>query len=68
MYGGVRLALGFRPLDGESFSKLYNLPDSTIGFPSFRPLDGESFSKRFKDKDLDEKSIVFPSPRRGIIF
>ena len=38
----------FRPLDGESFSKLLgkveikDIPDS---LPGFRPLDGESFSK-----------------------
>ena len=38
----------FRPLDGESFSKLscWNVPCSRICLSRFRPLDGESFSKR----------------------
>ena len=35
---------GFRPLDGESFSKLHPSNPGTI-VSSFRPLDGESFSK-----------------------
>ena len=36
----------FRPLDGESFSKLFIIQDIYKNrFKSFRPLDGESFSK-----------------------
>ena len=35
---------GFRPLDGESFSKLMILKTPFYDI-SFRPLDGESFSK-----------------------
>ena len=39
------ISKGFRPLDGESFSKLEGeVEDGTQA--SFRPLDGESFSKR----------------------
>ena len=38
------VALGFRPLDGESFSKLKVARMIKRG-ESFRPLDGESFSK-----------------------
>ena len=40
------LVTGFRPLDGESFSKLVNATE--VEFEArmgFRPLDGESFSK-----------------------
>ena len=37
----------FRPLDGESFSKLCVCRNHlTWFFHCFRPLDGESFSKR----------------------
>ena len=41
--------MGFRPLDGESFSKHRSSRVMTgCGIiPRFRPLDGESFSKRF---------------------
>ena len=39
---------GFRPLDGESISKLFRLPAQQVQVSSarFRPLDGESISKR----------------------
>ena len=40
--------LCFRPLDGESFSKLCSFVDDEIQ-DGFRPLDGESFSKRGSD-------------------
>ena len=37
---------GFRPLDGESFSKLCMETICGVSISkSFRPLDGESFSK-----------------------
>ena len=42
------LSVGFRPLDGESFSKrdgLISYGVSRALEDSFRPLDGESFSK-----------------------
>ena len=35
----------FRPLDGESFSKLWKNVAQAGQQDSFRPLDGESFSK-----------------------
>ena len=41
---------GFRPLDGESFSKLCNAMSKYNATIRFRPLDGESFSKRFKSE------------------
>ena len=37
--------MGFRPLDGESFSKHYASSKQRRRNASFRPLDGESFSK-----------------------
>ena len=37
----------FRPLDGESFSKLVRVLVKLTGSISFRPLDGESFSKHW---------------------
>ena len=37
---------GFRPLDGESFSKHWSLESMPVVNNGFRPLDGESFSKR----------------------
>ena len=36
---------GFRPLDGESFSKHWSLESMPVVNNGFRPLDGESFSK-----------------------
>ena len=46
MIGVFKLcSIGFRPLDGESFSKLGCIVMPEPGEPSFRPLDGESFSK-----------------------
>ena len=56
---------GFRPLDGESFSKPRVMRDQ-IGRYSFRPLDGESFSKprvtrdqigRYSFRPLDGESF-----------
>ena len=35
----------FRPLDGESFSKLDEDTSEKMYLWNFRPLDGESFSK-----------------------
>ena len=44
----MMILLGFRPLDGESFSKLVAILEVTFShLASFRPLDGESFSKRY---------------------
>ena len=58
----------FRPLDGESFSKLSGTANNySVSDNSFRPLDGESFSKQ-SITQMDIGSIWFPSPRRGIIF
>ena len=37
--------VSFRPLDGESFSKLNMKSDYKVLSIGFRPLDGESFSK-----------------------
>ena len=41
----MELLFGFRPLDGESISKLKEGEHIMFGF-GFRPLDGESISKR----------------------
>ena len=51
MIGVFKLcSIGFRPLDGESFSKLGCIVMPEPGEPSFRPLDGESFSKHRNGK------------------
>ena len=42
---------GFRPLDGESFSKRDIIHAQESVYSSFRPLDGESFSKRITRGD-----------------
>ena len=43
------MQVSFRPLDGESFSKLLEKVKSyKINILGFRPLDGESFSKPLK--------------------
>ena len=59
----------FRPLDGESISKLGELnihPSDSFGF---RPLDGESISKHTMMGEVMRDSLIaFPSPRRGINF
>ena len=39
------MVVGFRPLDGESFSKRVSYDNDSAGNGCFRPLDGESFSK-----------------------
>ena len=39
---------GFRPLDGESISKLKDILSHKPQTVSFRPLDGESISKPFR--------------------
>ena len=59
----------FRPLDGESISKLKEYCDEYMGF-SFRPLDGESISKpRLQSLAILQcQAEMFPSPRRGINF
>ena len=43
-----KIVTGFRPLDGESISKLdkYQSINDTLELMCFRPLDGESISKR----------------------
>ena len=42
--------LSFRPLDGESFSKLYLIHRLMKDvYSCFRPLDGESFSKPHRE-------------------
>ena len=46
--------ISFRPLDGESFSKLALDIFNAVKVASFRPLDGESFSKLAK-KYSDER-------------
>ena len=62
---------GFRPLDGESISKLilYNR-HLAIVIQSFRPLDGESISKLVQPWRIliMDSASKFPSPRRGINF
>ena len=65
----MNLNLRFRPLDGESFSKLIGeLGRSALISYGFRPLDGESFSKPASNTDVKLSKDMFPSPRRGIIF
>ena len=39
------MMMSFRPLDGESFSKLHLRSTMIVIIFRFRPLDGESFSK-----------------------
>ena len=52
--------MGFRPLDGESFSKRKDDNDGRIHL-SFRPLDGESFSKhRGGQDDWDSHTVSVP--------
>ena len=45
----------FRPLDGESFSKLQPLGRGELSLTThFRPLDGESFSKLLSTVGLED--------------
>ena len=62
------MVVGFRPLDGESFSKRVSYDNDSAGNGCFRPLDGESFSKPKHHDVIPENMDPFPSPRRGIIF
>ncbi len=41
--------MSFRPLDGESISKLGTVGAGALVASSFRPLDGESISKLIND-------------------
>ena len=43
------ICTSFRPLDGESFSKLFITTGCKDHCKCFRPLDGESFSKHPED-------------------
>ena len=60
--------VGFRPLDGESFSKHPGTEEITQNVPCFRPLDGESFSKQFVDIPVDITSVFGFRPLDGESF
>ena len=64
----IHLQKRFRPLDGESISKLFlNQRLKLKKNQCFRPLDGESISKQRYVADFGNSS-GFPSPRLGINF
>ena len=56
------IAVGFRPLDGESFSKhTASLIYKDMGTYSFRPLDGESFSKLVDYRRFSKQKFLYVS-------
>ena len=68
-YVVLELDSSFRPLDGESISKLVaDIANAVRVAKCFRPLDGESISKQNVPPFMSKFSHQFPSPRRGINF
>ena len=57
----IHLKKSFRPLDGESFSKLHDFSEELKSDldSRFRPLDGESFSKLKRSSICIGNSVRF---------